>query len=104
FWTCDKGRRKRGGDMSERRLKIGIVGAGVAGLAAAYDLLNHGHDVTLYEAADHTGGLAAGFQDENWEWPLEKFYHHLFTSDKSIIGLVEELGIGDRLFFPRPKT
>lgn len=90
--------------MSERRLKIGIVGAGVAGLAAAYDLLNHGHDVTLYEDADHTGGLAAGFQDENWEWPLEKFYHHLFTSDKSIIGLVEELGIGDRLFFPRPTT
>lgn len=90
--------------MSERRLKIGIVGAGVAGLAAAYDLLNYGHDVTLFEAADHTGGLAAGFQDEAWDWPLEKFYHHLFTSDTSIIGLVEELGIGDRLFFPRPIT
>ncbi len=90
--------------MSEQRLKIGIVGAGVAGLSAAYDLLNRGHDVTLYEAADHTGGLAAGFQDEAWEWPLEKFYHHLFTSDTSIIGLVEELGIGDRLFFPRPIT
>lgn len=90
--------------MNERRLRIGIVGAGVAGLAAAYDLLDYGHDITLFEAADHTGGLAAGFQDEAWEWPLEKFYHHLFTSDKSIIGLVEELGIGDRLFFPRPLT
>lgn len=90
--------------MSQERLKIGIVGAGVAGLAAAYDLLNRGHDVTLYEAADHTGGLAAGFQDETWEWPLEKFYHHLFRSDTSIISLVEELGIGDHLFFPRPTT
>lgn len=90
--------------MSEQRLKVGIVGAGVAGLSAAYDLLNQGHDVTLYEAADHTGGLAAGFQDEAWDWPLEKFYHHLFTSDTAIIGLVEELGLGDRLFFPRPIT
>ena len=91
--------------MTERqRLQIGVVGAGVAGLAAAYDLLDAGHDVTVLEASDHTGGLAAGFCDERWEWPLEKFYHHLFTSDSSIIGLVEELGIKDKLFFPRPIT
>lgn len=81
-----------------------IVGGGVAGLSAAYDLLRAGHRVTVLEGADHTGGLAAGFRDERWEWPLEKFYHHLFTGDKSIIGLVEELGIGDHLFFPRPIT
>jgi protoporphyrinogen oxidase len=85
-------------------MKIAIVGAGIAGLTAAYDLLNRGHQVTLYEASDHSGGLAAGFRDEQWQWPLEKFYHHLFTSDKSIIGLVEELGMRDKLFFPRPVT
>ena len=90
--------------MTGDRRTIAIVGAGVTGLTAAYDLLRAGHDVSLYEAADHTGGLAAGFQDEAWEWPLEKFYHHLFTSDRSIIGLVEELGIRDKLFFPRPVT
>ena len=85
-------------------MKIAIVGAGVAGLTAAYDLLKSGHQVTVYEAADYMGGLAAGFRDERWDWPLEKFYHHLFTSDKAIIGLVEELGMRDKLFFPRPIT
>jgi protoporphyrinogen oxidase len=90
--------------MSGRRLAIAIIGAGITGLSAAYDLLHGGHEVTLYEAAGHTGGLAAGFQDENWDWPLEKFYHHLFTSDESIIGLVEQLGIAGKLFFPRPIT
>jgi protoporphyrinogen oxidase len=86
------------------RAHIVVVGAGVAGLTAAYDLLGAGHRVTLLEGADHTGGLAAGFTDERWDWPLEKFYHHLFTSDSAIIRLVEELGIHDRLFFPRPIT
>jgi protoporphyrinogen oxidase len=85
-------------------MKIAIVGAGIAGLSAAYDLLADGHEVVLYEAAPQPGGLAAGFRDERWEWPLEKFYHHLFTSDSEIIRLVEELGMRDKLFFPRPTT
>lgn len=85
-------------------MKVAIVGAGIAGLAAAYDLLNSGHDVTLFEASDGTGGLASGFQDEQWDWPLERFYHHLFKSDKAMRQLVEEIGFADKLFFPRPTT
>ena len=85
-------------------MKIAIIGAGITGLTAAYDLLNAGHTVTIYEANQYPGGLAAGFKDDNWEWPLEFFYHHLFKSDKQIIGLVQELGIGSKLFWPRPMT
>jgi protoporphyrinogen oxidase len=85
-------------------MNIAVVGGGIAGLSAAYDLLAAGHQVTVYEAGSVTGGLAAGFKDEAWEWPLEHYYHHLFTSDSDIIGLVEELGFSDRLFFPRPVT
>ncbi|MFN2277527.1 MAG: NAD(P)/FAD-dependent oxidoreductase [Candidatus Promineifilaceae bacterium] len=85
-------------------MKFAVVGAGIAGLSAAYDLLGAGHEVLIYEAANQPGGLAAGFRDERWEWPLEKFYHHLFTSDKQIISLVKELGMEDELFFPRPTT
>jgi protoporphyrinogen oxidase len=85
-------------------MDIGIIGAGITGLTAAYDLTKRGHAVTVYEARPYVGGLAAGFRDERWEWPLDRFYHHWFASDDDVIRLIEELGARDRLFFPRPTT
>lgn len=83
---------------------IAIIGAGATGLAAAWDCARAGHNVTLYEAAANVGGLAAGFKEPNWEWTLEKFYHHWFESDKDILGLLDEMGLRDQVIFPRPKT
>ncbi len=84
--------------------KVAIIGAGVAGLAAAYDLNRAGHQVTIYEAAPAVGGLAAGFKAPHWDWTLEKFYHHWFASDKHMLGLIQELGWSDQVRFPRPYT
>jgi len=85
-------------------MKIAIVGAGIGGMAAAYDLVRAGHTVTIYEAADYVGGLASGFKEPEWDWSVEKFYHHWFASDRHILGLIEELGWSDRVLFPRPYT
>jgi len=86
------------------RLNIGVIGAGVAGLAAAYDLTRAGHQVTVFEGAPHVGGLAAGFKADHWDWTLEKFYHHWFESDAHILGLIDAIGARDRVLFPRPLT
>jgi len=85
-------------------MDIGIIGAGIIGLAAAYDLTQQGHAVTVYEARPYTGGLAAGFRDKRWEWHLDRFYHHWFASDDDVIGLIDELGAHDKLFFHWPTT
>jgi len=85
-------------------MKFGIIGAGVAGLAAAWELANRGHEVTVYEVGDRPGGLAAGFKDEGWDWYMEKFYHHWFTTDNHLLSLAGELGVRDKVLFPRPKT
>ncbi|MBL8058096.1 MAG: NAD(P)/FAD-dependent oxidoreductase [Anaerolineales bacterium] len=84
--------------------RVAIVGAGPAGLAAAYDLTKAGRSVVVYEAAPEVGGLAAGFKAPGWEWSLEKFYHHWFASDAAILGLIDELGWRDQVLFPRPYT
>jgi protoporphyrinogen oxidase len=85
-------------------MRIAIIGAGPAGLAAAYDLTRARHQVTLFEAAPGVGGLAAGFKAPYWEWTLEKFYHHWFQSDTAVLGLIKELGWTDQVLFPRPIT
>jgi protoporphyrinogen oxidase len=85
-------------------VKIAIIGAGFGGMAAAYDLVRSGHEVTIFEAGAQVGGLAAGFKQPHWEWTVEKFYHHWFASDKHMLGLIEELGWSDQVLFPRPYT
>ncbi len=70
---------------------IGIVGGGIAGLSAAYRLQDHGFEVTVFEAADDVGGLAATYQTGGD--PIEKFYHHLSQSEHTIVELASELGL-----------
>jgi protoporphyrinogen oxidase len=84
--------------------RIAIVGAGVGGMTAAYDLCRAGHHVTLFEAANQAGGLSAGFKDPHWDWWLEKFYHHWFLTDADMLGLIKELGLKDKVIIPHPRT
>ena len=83
---------------------IAILGAGFGGLSAAYDLIRQGNQVTIYEASDHVGGLAAGFKEPHWDWSVEQFYHHWFASDRHMLGLINELGWREKVLFPRPLT
>jgi protoporphyrinogen oxidase len=85
-------------------MKIGIIGAGYAGMAAAYDLVRAGHKVAIFEAAAGPGGLASGFKEPHWDWSVEHFYHHWFASDAHMLGLIEELGLSHKVIFPRPYT
>ena len=77
------------------RARIGIIGGGYAGLTAAYELQKQGYDVTVLEKYGAWGGQAATLP--LLDTRIEYFYHHLFGSDSHILGLMDELGIGDRL-------
>jgi protoporphyrinogen oxidase len=85
-------------------MKIAVIGAGYGGMAAAWDLKKAGHEVTIFESADHAGGLASGFKEPHWDWSVEKFYHHWFQTDSEMLGLIRELELEDKVRFPRPFT
>lgn len=89
-------------------IRIAIIGGGIAGLTAAYELLRTTQApvaITIYEAGPQVGGLAAGFKGRpEWEWPLEQYYHHLFTSDRAIFELVREIGFAHALKLYRLNT
>jgi len=76
-------------------LRIGIIGGGYAGLTAAYELQKKGHAVTVLEKYGSWGGQAATLPLLGSR--IEYFYHHLFGSDTHILGLMDELGLGDQL-------
>jgi len=91
--------------ISSEKMHYAILGGGALGLMAAYRLAKAGHSVMVFEQEKIAGGLAAGFRvgDDGEAW-LEKFYHHLFRTDKVAIAAIKELGLGERLTWSAPRT
>ena len=83
-------------------MKIAIIGAGFTGLAAGFELVKRGHEVYIFEKDPNPGGLAIGYKEKNWDWSLEKHYHHWFTNDKRILNLAKEINY--EVVIRRPKT
>ena len=83
-------------------MRVGIIGGGVAGLAAAYDLTAQGHSAEVFEAAPFLGGQASTFPVGGGQ--LERGYHHLFVSDTAITDLMIELGLGHKLAWLESKV
>lgn len=83
-------------------MKVAILGAGFTGLTAALRLIQKGHQVTILEKESAPGGLAGGFKEKDWEWTLEKSYHHWFTNDSYALDLAKE--VGQSVLISHPKT
>lgn len=83
-------------------MKVGIIGAGFTGLAAAKKLADSSTDVVVFERDPKPGGLAIGFKEPKWKWTIEAHYHHWFTGDTHVKALGDQ--IGHKIIYVRPKT
>ncbi|NEQ69449.1 MAG: FAD-dependent oxidoreductase [Symploca sp. SIO2D2] len=77
--------------------KVVVVGAGLAGLACAYELSQRGFTVTLLERAPQLGGKIASWsiQVGNETFLMEHGFHGFFPQYYNLKSLVEELNIKD---------
>lgn len=89
-------------------MKTIIIGGGLAGLAAAYKLAGR-DEIILIEKEPELGGMASSYGIKAPHlnarvYHIEKYYHHIFASDKELISLIEELGLGNKLEWLRGST
>ncbi len=76
-------------------LRYAIVGGGAAGCTLAWHLAQNGHSVVVYEKWNGLGGLAADIPFGKTS--LDRFYHHIFTSDTHVQAYADRLGLADKL-------
>ena len=62
--------------------KIAIIGAGPAGLTAAYHLVNDKFEVDVYETKNFVGGMSASL--ELWGFKVDLGPHRFFSSDPRV--------------------
>lgn len=81
--------------------RVHVVGAGLAGLAAALSLSAAGRRVTLHEAAGHAGGRCRSFHDRLLDCRIDNGNHLLLAANHAALGYLAEIGAGDTLVGPR---
>jgi len=83
-------------------VRVAIVGAGLAGLAAAVDLVDAGHQVDLYEARPFLGGKVGSWVDEGGNH-IEMGLHVFFFNYANLFALLRKVGALDNLL-PKDHT
>ncbi|HEV2308895.1 MAG TPA: NAD(P)/FAD-dependent oxidoreductase [Acidimicrobiia bacterium] len=80
--------------------EVVIVGAGPAGLTAAYELTKRGVASTVLEADDVVGGISRTAQRDGWRFDIGG--HRFFTKVKAVDDLWFEI-LGSENFLRRPR-
>lgn len=78
---------------AEKSKCVCIIGAGITGLTAAWQLSREGYQVVVLESTLQAGGMLSAFNLGSEK--IEHIYHHLFTSDFDVLNLIKEIGLSD---------
>ncbi|KGG13259.1 MULTISPECIES: 9,9'-di-cis-zeta-carotene desaturase [Prochlorococcus] len=83
-------------------MKVAIVGAGLAGLTAAVDLVDAGHEVDIYEARPFLGGKVGSWEDSQGNH-IEMGLHVFFFNYANLFALMKKVGALENLL-PKDHT
>ena len=77
-----------------------IIGAGVAGLAAAVELSTAQFRVIVHEQSGQAGGRCRSFHDNTLDCIIDNGNHLLLSGNKSALSYLETIGASDELIGP----
>ncbi|MGG6268647.1 9,9'-di-cis-zeta-carotene desaturase [Leptolyngbya sp. AN03gr2] len=77
-------------------MRVAIVGAGLAGLAAAVELVDAGHEVEIFEARSFVGGKVGSWIDSEGNH-IEMGLHVFFNNYANLFALMEKVGAYEEL-------
>ncbi len=68
-----------------------VFGAGIAGLSAAHELAELGHQVTVYEASDSPGGMAKSYRHPDTNLPSEYSWRGYGGFYKNVFHMMQKI-------------
>eukprot|EP01039_Chlorochromonas_danica_P004728 gene4727-5176_t len=74
-----------------KRLNVGIIGAGLAGMVAAMELADAGHSVKIYDARRFIGGKVGSWEDKDGNH-IEMGLHVFFGCYYNLFGIMQRVG------------
>lgn len=80
-----------------RKLRVAVVGAGVAGLAAAGALAQDGHAVEVFERRSYVGGRASSYLHPGVDEVIDNCQHIVLGCCTNILDLLRRAGAGDAM-------
>ncbi|KAL9269279.1 Zeta-carotene desaturase, chloroplastic/chromoplastic-like protein, partial [Drosera capensis] len=78
------------------KLKVAIIGAGLAGMSTAVELLEQGHEVDIYESRSFIGGKVGSFVDRRGNH-IEMGLHVFFGCYSNLFRLLKKVGADNNL-------
>lgn len=86
------------------RCEVAVIGAGITGLTAAFQLARRGVDVVVIEAADRVGGTLESrrFETAEGHWRFEAGPNTIVASHPEVGDLVREAGLEDERLIAEP--
>lgn len=81
-------------------MAVHVIGAGLAGLAAAIRLTSAGTAVRVYEAAPRAGGRCRSYHDAHLDCVIDNGNHLLMSGNHAAMSYLDAIGARDRLAGP----
>nr|C3VEQ0.1 RecName: Full=Zeta-carotene desaturase, chloroplastic/chromoplastic; Short=OgZDS; AltName: Full=9,9'-di-cis-zeta-carotene desaturase; AltName: Full=Carotene 7,8-desaturase; Flags: Precursor [Oncidium hybrid cultivar]ACP27625.1 carotene desaturase [Oncidium hybrid cultivar] len=78
------------------KLRVAIIGSGLAGMSTAVELLDQGHQVDIYESRQFIGGKVASFVDKHGNH-IEMGLHVFFGCYSNLFRLMKKVGADGNL-------